>query len=198
MRVPPVFAAASLILVAVSATACSGGSTTAATAPPASTGATGASGTATTPAAGATPDSGSAKNFDVCTALTAAAASRITGTRFTRTKSSSVEGQIFSCEYDGPGSALLQISVQVANGKSGLDAIVASLKAVGHPPNPVSGVGDEAFSEPNPQGNAGSVGASSVASYGALYGATFIQIGGLTYVTASQGKQIVEELHSKL
>jgi hypothetical protein len=59
-------------------------------------------------------------------------------------------------------------------------------------------VGDEAFSEPNPQGNAGSVGASSVASYGALYGATFIQIGGLTYVTASQGKQIVEELHSKL
>lgn len=59
-------------------------------------------------------------------------------------------------------------------------------------------MGDQAFSEPNPQGNAGSVGASSVASYGALYGATFIQIGGLTYVTAGQGKQIVETLHSKL
>jgi hypothetical protein len=190
-----VFAAASLILVAVSATACSGGSKTAAAAPPASTG---ASGSATTPAAGTAPGSGSAKKFDVCTALTAAAASKITGTRFTKTKSSSVEGQIFNCEYDGPGGALLQISVQVANGKIGLDAIVASLKTVGHPPTSISGVGDEAFSEPNPQGNAGSVGASSVASYGALFGATFIQIGGLTYVTAGQGKQIVEELHSKL
>ena len=198
MRVPPVFAAASVILVAVSATACSGGSNTAAAAPPASTASTGASGTATTPAAGTTPGSGSGKNFDVCTALTAAAASKITGTKFTKAKSSSVEGQIFNCEYDGPDAALLQISVQVANGKDGLDSIVASLKAVSHPPTPVSGVGDEAFSEPNPEGNAGSVGASSFASYGALYGATFIQIGGLTYVTAGQGKQIVEDLHSKL
>jgi hypothetical protein len=198
MRVPPVFAAASLILVAVSATACSGGSKTAAAAPPASAASTGASGSATTPAAGTAPGSGSAKNFDVCTALTAAAASKITGTKFTKAKTSSVEGQIFNCEYDGPDAALLQISVQVANGKDGLDSIVASLKAVGHPPTPVSGVGDQAFSEPNPKGNAGSVGASSFASYGALYGATFIQIGGLTYVTAGQGKQIVEELHSKL
>lgn len=106
MRVPTVFAAASLILVAVSATACSGGSKTATATPPASTG---ASGTATTPAAGTAPGSGSAKKFDVCTALTAAAASHITGARFTKTKSSSVEGQIFNCEYDGPGSALLQI-----------------------------------------------------------------------------------------
>ena len=113
-------------------------------------------------------------------------------------KNSSIEGQIFNCEYDGPDAALLQISVQVANGKDALDSIVAALKAVGHPPNSVSGVGDEAFSEPNPEGNVGSVAASSVASYGALYGATFIQIGGLTYVTAGQGKQIVEELHSKL
>ena len=197
MRVPPVFAAASLILVAVSATACSGGSKPAAAAPPASTSGTGASGSATTPAAGTAPGSGSPKNFDVCTALTAAAASKITGTRFTKAKTST-QDQTFNCEYDGPNGALLQISVQVGNGKIGLDAIVASLKAVGHPPNPVSGVGDEAFSEPNPEGNAGSVGASSVASYGALYGDTFIQVGGLTYVTASQGKQIVEELHSKL
>lgn len=194
MRVPPVFAAASLILVAVSATACSAGSKPAAAAPPASAG---ASGSATTPAAAPAPGSGSAKNFDVCTALTAAAASHITGTRFTKAKSSAV-GQISNCEYDGPDAALLQIGVQVTDGKIGLDAIVSTLKAAGHPPNPVSGVGDEAFSEPNPQGNAGSVGASSFASYGALYGTTFIQIGGLTYVTPSQGKQIVEDLHSKL
>jgi hypothetical protein len=195
MRFPTAFAAVGLILVSASATACSGGSKTAATAPPASAG---ASGTATTPGASTIPDSSSAKSFDVCTALTAAAASKITGTKFTKAKTSSIEGQIFNCEYDGPDAALLQISVQVANGKDALDSIVAALKAVGHPPNSVSGVGDEAFSEPNPEGNVGSVAASSVASYGALYGATFIQIGGLTYVTAGQGKQIVEELHSKL
>ena len=197
MRVPTVFAAASLILVAVSATACSGGSKPAAAGPPASTGSTGASGTATTPAAGTAPGSGSPKNFDVCTALTAAAASKITGTKFTKAKTTSVEGQIFNCEYDGPDSALLQIGVQFTGGKIGLDAIVSSLKTAGYPPNSISGVGDEAFSEPNPQGNAGSVGASSFASYGALFGDSFIQIGGLTYVTAGQGKQIVETLHSK-
>jgi hypothetical protein len=75
---------------------------------------------------------------------------------------------------------------------------VSSLKAVGYPPDSVHGVGDEAFSEPDPKGNAGAVGASSVASYGAVFGAVYIQIGGLTYVTADQGKQIVDELHSKL
>ena len=70
MRFPTAFAAVGLILVAASATACSGGSKTAATAPPASAG---ASGTATTPGASTIPDSSSAKSFDVCTALTAAA-----------------------------------------------------------------------------------------------------------------------------
>jgi hypothetical protein len=190
------FATVGMILVAASATACSGGSKTAATAP-ASAAAAGTSESPTRPAAGAAPGSGSATKFDVCTALTAAAASKITGTRFTKAKTSTV-GQIFNCEYDGPGGALLQIGVQVTGGKIGFDAIVSSLKTVGHAPNPVSGVGDEAFSEPNPEGNAGSAGASSVASYGALYGDTFIQIGGLTYVTAGQGKQIVEDLHSKL
>jgi hypothetical protein len=194
MRVPTVFAAAGLILVAASATACSGGSETAATAPAASTGASGAPAAAD---AGTGPGSSSAKNFDVCTALTATAASKITGTKFTKAKTSTVS-QISNCEYDGPAGALLQISVQFSGGKIGLDAIVSTLKAVGHPPKPVSGVGDQAFSEPNPQGNEAATGASSAASYGALYGTTFIQIGGLTYVTAAQGKQIVEELHSKL
>jgi hypothetical protein len=194
MRVPTVFAAASLILVAVSATACSGGSNPAATAPAASTGASGPPAAAD---AGTVPGSGAAKNFDVCTALTAAAASQITGTKFTKAKTSTLS-EISNCEYDGPGGALLQISVQFSGGRIGLNAIVSTLKAVGHPPKPVSGVGDQAFSEPNPEGNAGSVGASSFASFGALYGTTFIQVGGLTYVTAAQGKQIVEELHSKL
>jgi hypothetical protein len=42
------------------------------------------------------------------------------------------------------------------------------------------------------------VGASSIASFGAVFGDTFIKIGGLTYVTAAQGTKIVEELHGKL
>jgi hypothetical protein len=59
-------------------------------------------------------------------------------------------------------------------------------------------VGDEAWSIPDPKGNAGSAGAAAFGSYGALFGGAYIKIGGLTYVTPDQGKQIVELLHSKL
>jgi hypothetical protein len=195
MRVPTLFAAATLILVTASATACSGGSAPAPAAPPASAASTSAGGS---PATGNAGTSGVAKGFDVCKALPAAAASQITGTTFTSTKSSDAKGIVLGCEYAGPNSALLQISIETEYGKDELDTDVSALKQVGHPPTPVTGVGDEAFSEPNPQGNAGAVGASSFASYGAVFGSVYIQIGGLTYVTASQGKQIVEELHSKL
>jgi hypothetical protein len=44
----------------------------------------------------------------------------------------------------------------------------------------------------------GAVGASADASFGAVFGDTYIKIGGLTYVIAGQGKQVVRQLHSKL
>ncbi len=138
------------------------------------------------------------KSFDVCTAVPASAASQITGTKFTATKSSSVDGIVFGCDYSGADSALLQISVDTQDGRGAFDADITALKAVSHPPARVSGVGDEAFSEPNPNGNAGSAGAAGFASFGAVFGETYIKIGGLTYVTAGQGKQIVEMLHGKL
>ncbi|HUZ51405.1 MAG TPA: hypothetical protein VMU94_02600 [Streptosporangiaceae bacterium] len=147
---------------------------------------------ARTPAAPSQP-----RDTDVCTALPMAVASQITGTTFTSTKSSSVAGMIFSCEYRGPGTALLQISVQTKDGKQAFGTDVTVLKTVNHPPVLVSGVGDEAFSEPDPNGNAGSAGASGFASYGAVFGDTYIKIGGLTYVTAGQGRQIAERLHGK-
>jgi hypothetical protein len=195
MRVSTVYAAASLILVTASATACSGGSDSASA--PAASAATSSTATSST-GTSSTGTSSSVKNFNACTALPAAAATQITGTTFTTTKSRNTQGLIFSCEYDGPNSALLQISVTTKDGKLGFDTDVSSLKTVGYAPDPITGVGDEAFSEPDPKGNAGAVGASSFASYGALFGQVYIQIGGLTYVTADQGKQIVEELHSKL
>ena len=105
---------------------------------------------------------------------------------------------VFDCEYDGPNSALLQITVDTKGGKYALGTDVSALKTVGYPPTSISGVGDEAFSEPDPKGNAGAIGASASASYGAIFGDTYIKVGGLTYVTAAQGKQIVELLHSKL
>jgi hypothetical protein len=194
MRAPALLATAGLTLIAMSAAACSGASGTAAA--PASPAAA-AAGSSAAGTAGSAPPAGSATKFNVCGALPAAAAAQITGTAFTTAKSSGV-GAISSCEYDGPGGALLQISVETQGGKVGYDAIVSSLKTVRHPPASVSGVGDEAFSEPNPEGNAGSVGASAFASFGALFGDTFIQIGGLTYVTAAQGTKIAEELHGKL
>jgi hypothetical protein len=139
-----------------------------------------------------------AKSIDVCTALPAAAASKITGTTFTSVKPNSVEGQIFGCDYSGPDAALLQISVTTKAGQLDYSTDISVLKQVGHAPDKVSGVGDAAFSAPDPNGNAGSVGASAFASYGAVFGDVYIKIGGLTYVTAAQGKQIVELLHSKL
>ena len=182
--------ATSTVLVLALA-ACSSSGT--ASSPPGQAPGTGTgTGTGTQPASG-----GQAKKIDVCVALPASAASQITGATFTKTKSGNVEGVIFSCEYDGPDAALLQISFDTQNGKSAFDADVSALKAVGHAPIQISGVGDEAFSEPDPKGNAGSVGASAFASYGAAFGDTYINIGGLTYVTADQGKQIAEELHSK-
>jgi hypothetical protein len=138
------------------------------------------------------------KSIDVCTALPATTASQITGTKLTTTKPNNVEGIVFGCEYGGPDSALLQISVDTQDGPGSFDADITALKAVNHPPNRISGVGDKAFSEPNPDGNAGSAGAAGFASYGALFGDVYIKIGGLTYVTPDQGKQIVELLHSKL
>ncbi len=148
--------------------------------------------------AGTQPGSGPARNIDVCADLPARAASQITGTTFTKVKPSSVEGQVFACEYDGPGSALLQVTIDTLTGREGLDTDVSALTTVGHAPAHISGVGDDAFSEPNPSGNAGSAGASAFASYGAVFGSIYIKIGGLTYVTADQGKQIVEQLHGKL
>jgi hypothetical protein len=202
MRVAAVLAASLTLAAAASVTACQSKSTAAAGAAPSSASATGASAAAadatSAAAAGNSGSSGGVKSFDVCKALTAAGASQITGITFTKTKSDSTGGQVFSCEYDGPNYALLQVTVSTQDGKDLFSVDVSALKSVGHTPDSVSGVGDEAFSEPDPKGNAGSVGASAYGSYGAVFGDTYIKIGGLTYVTASQGKQIVGELHGKL
>jgi hypothetical protein len=201
MRIPPAFATVvTLALVAVSAAACSSGSKTA-------SGGSSSGQAKPESALTAVPDDGSSsagtstgntKAFDVCAALPATAASQITGTTFTAVKSGDTQGIIFSCDYTGTAGALLQISVTTKGGKIGYDSDVEALKTISHAPDSVSGVGDEAFSTPDPKGNAGSVGASAFASYGALFGDTYVKIGGLTYVTPAQGKQIAEELHSKV
>jgi hypothetical protein len=222
MRIRTVSAAVSLILVGLGAAACSGGSTSTASGQSGSNAATksavssaaaasigtsaasaAAASTGTSAASAAAISSGSnaaaaGKGFDACAAMPSATVSRITGTTFTSTKTDSTAGVVYGCDYSGPNSSLLQVSVTTTDGKIGYDVAVSSLTTVGYPPTSVSGVGDKAWSEPDPKGNAGSVGAAAFGAYGALFGDTYIQIGGLTYVTADQGKQIVELLHSKL
>jgi hypothetical protein len=193
MRVPACLAAA-CVLAAVAATACSSGSKApgadpAGGAPVAAASSTGSPGSSAAPA-------GDGKTVDVCAILPAATASQIIGKTLTGAQTSDTAGVVFGCNYGLDGGEL-QISVD-SSGKIGYNAAIVPLKTVGHPPVSVSGVGDEAFSEPNPNGNAGSIGASAFASYGAVFGSTYIQIGGLDYVTAAQGKQIVELIHSKL
>ena len=201
MRIRTVSATLTLILVGLGAAACSAGSTSTGS----GTSGGNAANASTKPAAasaaaagGGTTAAAAPKNFDTCAAMPAATASQITGTTFTSTKGDSTANVIFSCEYSGPNSSLLQVSVTTTGGHAGYDQAVSSLTTVGHPPTTVSGVGDKAWSEPDPKGNAGSVGAAAFGAFGALFGDTYIQIGGLTYVTADQGKQIVELLHSKL
>ncbi|MGC4112918.1 MAG: hypothetical protein QM747_21375 [Nocardioides sp.] len=133
---------------------------------------------------------------DVCKVLPASDVSRITGTTYTKTKGSSTMGQIFECEYSNAQYALLQISVTVVNGAIGYQSDTEAMSAV-QKPIPVSGVGDKAFTVQDPSGNAGAAGVAAFASYGALFGDTFIKIGG-SYVTPDQGKQLVEEIHSAM
>lgn len=197
MRVRTASTTASLVMVALSVAACSGGASGAAAgtkapapASPASSGATSSTGTGASNAAAAPT------NVDVCADLPVAMASQITGTAFTTTKASSVAGQVFSCEYEGAVGALLQITVTTQAAKNDFDGDISAISTFVKP-NKVSGVGDEAFSLPDPNGPGGSAGASSFASYGAVFGTVYIKIGG-SYVTPDQGKQIVEALHSKL
>jgi hypothetical protein len=202
MRVRTASATVSLILVGLGAAACSSASTGAGSSPNAGAGNVNAStkpaAASTAAAGGGTSATAAPKSFDTCGAMPAATASQITGTSFTSTKPDSTANVIFGCEYTGPNSSELEVSVTLTGGQVGYDADVNALTTAGYPPNPVSGVGDKAWSEPDPKGNAGSAGAAAFGAFGARYGDTYIQISGLTYVTADQGKQIAELLHSKL
>jgi hypothetical protein len=122
MRVPAVFTMAGLVLIAVSAAACSGGSGSAA-APSSTAGAAGSS--SATASAGSAAPAGATTKLDVCGALPAAMAAQITGTSFTSSKPGEVSGVVFSCEYDGPNAALLQISVSTQDGTGAYDAMVS-------------------------------------------------------------------------
>jgi hypothetical protein len=194
MRVATVCASTGLTLLAVAATACSGASSPGAAAP---------AGTATSAAAGSQSAGGSAgspasvSKVNVCRALPAATVSQITGTTFTKTKPSNVEGVIFTCEYEGHLTEM-EVSVAMQDGAGDLSADTSALRTAGYAPKKVAGVGDEAFAEPAPKGNVGAAAAASFASFGAVFGNTYINISGLVFVTPVEGTKIVEDLHSKL
>lgn len=182
-------------------TGCGGGgsSSTAAGVPSgaaASLAAAAASASASAPASAPASDGATTGSADVCQILPASDVSRITGVHYTTTKSSSVEGQIFECEYSNAQEALLQVTVAVVNGAVVYDGDVQAMSTL-QKPLTVTGVGDKAFAAPDPKGNAGSVGVASFASYGALFGDQYVKIGG-SYVTPDQGKQIVEQVHAGL
>lgn len=162
-----------------------------------SSGRAGSGDTSHTSMAGGIATTGDGTLINVCKVLPIAKASQIVGKKFTTAKASTLMNQITKCEYSG-GNQLLQISISVAGGETLLGSDVDALKAVGHPAKHVSGVGDDAISEPAPKGNAGAVGAAASTSFAAVFGQTYIHIGGLTYVTAAQGKQIVELLYAAM
>ncbi len=158
----------------------------------------GADASVSTPPAAPASASASAGAIDVCSLMSPSALKQDTGTEFTKTEPDSVEGQIFSCNYTNAKYDQLTISVTVSGGAIGYQADLDTLHTMGYDPNPVPGVGDEAFSQKDPKGNAGALGVSSFSSFGALFGDVFIQTSGLDYVTAAQGTQIANQIHAAM
>jgi hypothetical protein len=140
MRVPALAAAASLVLVTVSATACSAG--------PTSTAATGASPAAaagsSSDAGGGAPGGAAAAPVDVCKLLTAARASAIVGVHYASAHSSPN-----MCSYT-PTNAPIGMFVIVFQGFQGAGAPAwkSELSTLqedgGATPQTISGVGDRA------------------------------------------------------
>ena len=178
MRVPVLFAAASLIIVA-SATACSGGSKTAGTTTsPAST----ASAQATVAAGGA------ASTVHVCSLIGAAKASAIVGVTYSSATESS-GGSV--CTYATTAAPIpLSISVQPGSGATEWTAELGIIQeGAGAAPVTVAGVGDRAAGGGN--------------EFGAQDGGYIIDILGGDPVVASNAypksaelaKAIIAELH---
>ena len=178
MRVPVVFAAASLILVA-SATACSAGSKTAGTTTsPAST----ASAQATVAAGGA------ASTVHVCSLIGAAKASAIVGVTYSSATESS-GGSV--CTYATTAAPIpLSISVQPGSGATGWTAELGIIQeGAGAAPVTVAVVGDRAAGGGN--------------EFGAQDGSYIIDILGGDSVVASNAypksaelaKAVIAELH---
>lgn len=136
--------------------------------------------------------------IDVCTVMSPSALAQITGTTYTKTEPDSVAGSIFSCNYTNATYDQLTISVTVTGGAIGYQSDLDVLHTMGDDPNPVSDVGDKAFSQNDPKGNAGSIGVASFASFGALFGDVYVQLSGLDYVNAAQGTQIANQIHAAM
>jgi hypothetical protein len=187
------------LLVVVGGCGSTSSSATGAVGPPAASTTTGGvDATESTPPVDPSSATTPAGTLDVCTVMPASALSQITGTTYTKTEPDSTAGTIDTCNYTNATYDQLDISVTVSGGAIGYQADLDTLHTVGADPNPVPGVGDKAFSQQDPKGDAGSVGVSSFASFGALFGDVYIQTSGLDYVTAAQGTQIVNQIHAAM
>ena len=140
---------------------------------------------------------GTGKVPDICKTLPLATVSRIANSSFGSAKSSAYGGIITTCSYDA-ASTDLEVAVTMIDGKSAMKEDMDIAASMGHPLTVVSGVGDAAFSAPEPKGNAGSIAIAASGSYGALFGDVYIKISGLTYVDQAQGREIVMLVHTAL
>ena len=151
MRMHITFAAASVGLVAIALTGCSGGSNSAAANGPTAGSPATASSAATAPAPGtssASSGSGSSADLDACSLLTVAKATALVGKQYTSNAAQTIAPGQDQCTYNASGddSALVVIVYQSNSGVS-----FASLKSVqagtGQVTN-VSGVGQTAVAGP--------------------------------------------------
>jgi hypothetical protein len=189
MRMPTLLTAASLVLVTMSAAACSNGSKTSAASSSTSASSPSAAGSASASTATSAAGNGASSGINVCSLLTAAQASSITGVAYTAvTPSSSLGGD--SCLYGGSTGVPMDVTVTPNAGSSAAwTDELSTLQLDGEPAVPISGVGDRA--------------ATSTGSLGTQAGAWIIQVdagdststgGGFTKSIAV-AKAIIAALH---
>ena len=144
MRLPTVLTAASLVLVTMSAAACSNGSKTSAAAPSASALSPSAVGSASASTATGAASNGASSSVNVCVLLTAAQASSIIGVTYTAA-TPSFGGKV--CTYAStvaPTPMTVTVTTNAGSAAAWTDELSTLQLGGGATPVTISGVGDRA------------------------------------------------------
>ena len=129
-------------------------------------------------------------NLNICELMPPATVSKITGTTFDKAERDDTPSyHLFACNYTSgpPTPRQMRISMIGKNGKIGFDGTAETLTKTKHALQPVSGIGDAAYTSDGPW-----------CRLAVLYGDVKLDITGWDELTVDQAKQIISGLHDKM